>query len=135
MTQQKAKSRRSASSTPMLEWIFGGVGLVLFVGALSVALLNGVSSDRPIAIVVSVETPQERDGRYQVEFQTFNAGDTTAAQVELLATLKRDGAVIESHTVRIELLPPQSSRRAGVLFATNPEGLDLAVDPVSYHEP
>lgn len=128
-------ARDDEEDTPLLEWIFGAIGLVLFAGALVVTVLNGLSQDEPPTITTRIEQAQPSAGRFRVEFEATNSGDETAAHVQLVATLKDGGAVVESRTVEIDFLPPHSSRRAGVLFDRSPEGLVVEIKAVSYQHP
>lgn len=127
--------QREDDDTPLLEWIFGGIGLVLFVGALAVTILNGMTPDAPPSIVIRVEQSQAIGDRFRVEFEALNQGDEAAALVQLSAVLKDGEALVESHIVEIDLLPPNSSRRAGVFFSHDPDTLTLTVEATSYQRP
>jgi uncharacterized protein (TIGR02588 family) len=121
--------------TPVLEWIFGAIGLVLFLGALGVTIVNGLAPPLPPAISVRTEQPQAVEGRFRVEFEALNKGSEAAALVQLHATLKHGDAILETHTVEIDLLAPNSSRRAGVFFTQDPAQHTLTVEAVSYQRP
>lgn len=121
--------------TPLLEWIFGGIGLVLFAGALTVSVVNGLGKQAPPSITTRIEPAEQVGGRFRVEFEAMNAGDQTASVVELIATLREGGTVVETHEVEIDFLPPHSSRRAGVFLDKDPKGRTLEVAAVSYQHP
>ncbi len=115
--------------------IFGGIGLVLFAGALTDSVVKGLGKQAPPSITTRIEPAEQVGGRFRVEFEAANAGDQTASTVELIATLREGGAVVEIRTVEIEFLPPHSSRRAGVFRDHDPNGRTLEVTATSYQHP
>lgn len=131
----KAGKADNDEETPLLEWIFGGIGLVLFAGALTVSVVNGLAKAAAPLITTRVEPAEAIGGRFRVEFEALNLGDQTASMVELVATLREGGTVVESHTVEIDFLPPHSSRRAGVFLDHDPDGRGVEVAAVSYQHP
>jgi len=132
---RKPDATDNDSDTPLLEWIFGALGLALFAGALAITLINGLSPDTPPTISVAAEAPQATSEGFRVEFEARNGGDETAALVRLVATVKDGDAIVETQTVEIDFLPPHSSRRAGVFLQHDPAGLAVAIRAVSYQHP
>jgi uncharacterized protein (TIGR02588 family) len=130
-----AERRDDEDDTPLLEWVFGVIGLVLFVGALVVTILNGMRPSVPPTIVVAMQASEASGGKFRVAFNVVNQGDETAARVQLSATLSEGGNVLETHAVEIDFLPPHASRNASVLFRRDPADLELAIEPVSYQSP
>lgn len=132
---RKPDATDNDADTPLLEWIFGAIGLALFAGALAITILNGLGPDEPPAISVTVEAPQPTREGFRVEFEARNGGDETAALVRLVATVKDGAAIVETQTVEIDFLPPHASRRAGVFLQRDPAGLNVAIRAVSYQHP
>jgi uncharacterized protein (TIGR02588 family) len=126
---------KNEDDTPLLEWIFGGIGFVLFAAALTVSVVNGLGKREPPSITTRIEPAEQIGGRFRVEFEAVNAGDQTASLVELVAILREGGSVVETHTVEIDFLPPHSSRRAGVFLDQDPHGRTLEIVAVAYQHP
>lgn len=135
MARRPKQIRDDGADTPLLEWIAGGIGAVLFTLAMGVTLANGFSEDEPPAISARVEPARPVGGRFRVEFEAVNSGDETAADVQFLAVLREGDAVIETRGMSVDFLPPHSQKRAGVFFDSDPAGRTVSITAVGYQHP
>lgn len=130
------KPRQSDPETPLLEWICGGIGLILFVGVIAVTTVNGLAPNEPASfttLVSSIRT--DADGLHHVAFNVSNRGDETAAAVKLNVRLQSQSKVEEQGEIDLEFLPPHSSRTATVIFVHDPRTMTVVVKPLAYREP
>lgn len=130
-----SKDEAEEDATPLLEWVFGALGLLLFLGALGVIIFSSMGPNEPPLISIQADAPEPASGRYRVEFDTLNEGDQTAELVRVVASLSQGDVVVETRQIEIDFLPPHSSRRAGVFFTHNPQGLTMSIEAVGYQEP
>ncbi|MDZ4761448.1 MAG: hypothetical protein SGJ21_10285 [Alphaproteobacteria bacterium] len=136
MAGEAASKRGGADEeTPLLEWIAGLLGAALFLGALAVTIANGFEQGAPPEISVQAgQVFMQRQG-FLVEFEAANSGDATAAAVHFRATLRDGAQIVETREVEIDFLPPHSVRSGGVIFARDPDGLQVTIEPVGYQDP
>lgn len=127
---------KQTSPTPVLEWVTGGFGALLFLAILGAVLWHGLT-DRgaPPRIVVEVTGVEPVTGGHTVRFQAQNTGDLTAAQVRVVATLSRPLSEPEKHEATIDFLPPQSVRRGGFFFEHDPRDGALEIRADGYNDP
>ena len=132
-----ARKRQDAEGeTPVLEWIAGAIGAVLFLAALAVLTAEGISSKSPPEIAGRVVETLAQGGGWLVMFEAENAGDEPAESVKFVLSLGAEsGRGGERREVVIDFIGPRSTRRAGVFFTTDPGGRELRIEPQGYLEP
>lgn len=107
------------------------LGALIFVAMLGVLVSAGLSgADAPPDVRTRVERMAPVSGGYVVEFIAENAGDKTAADIEIVAEL---GA--EEARARFDYLPPHSQRRGGVFFRSDPRAGYLTLRADGYADP
>jgi uncharacterized protein (TIGR02588 family) len=135
-TRRKTTNAKEDGATPLLEWIAGAVGVVLFAGALAVLAYEGISPKTPPAIEARVVETREQPGGWLVAFEAENSGDEPAEVVTFIVTLGGGkGSAVAEREVTIDFIGPHSVRRAGIFFATDPTGRDILIEPQGYLEP
>lgn len=128
--------RPSKSDPPLLEWIVGGAGAVIFAGILFVLLSNALSgADAAPSIRTRLTGIEPVADGYVVRFVAVNGGDVTAAQVRLEATLQAPGAATETSEMTFDYLPPHSERRGGFFFRNDPRTGRIAIEADGYADP
>ncbi|MBL8544982.1 MAG: hypothetical protein JNL81_00875 [Hyphomonadaceae bacterium] len=126
------KRAKSPGDTPLLEWLTGGVGAIVFCAMLGVLVAAGADgAGGPPNIQVSVERIAPTRAGYVVEFEAENSGDQTAAAVDILAELA-SGETARAH---IDYLPPHSVRRGGVFFERDPRAGAVSLRAEGYADP
>lgn len=127
--------RKHRGETPLLEWIVGGLGAVIFCAMLAILGQNALSNaNAPPDIRVRIERITSVENGYAIAFIARNEGDITAAGAEFTATLN-SGAMTEQHQATIDYLPPHSERRGGFLFANDPRAGALTIRAGGYSDP
>lgn len=121
---------------PASEWVAGGIGLALVLGAVAFTVWEGATqSRRPPDFTIRVDGIEPRNGRHLVLFTVRNTGDTTAAQVTIRATVSRDGAVLERSETTFDYVGAGATRRGGFVLGPDPGALTLEIGAVSWTIP
>ena len=124
-----AERKSKSAETPLLEWLVGGLGALLFAAMLTILAANALSDpSAPPNVTVEVEEIAPTDTGYVVTFVARNAGDTTAAMLQISGEVGD-----EAHSATIDYLPPHSERRGGLFFSTDPRGVTLRAE--GYQDP
>ena len=123
--------------TPLLEWIAGGVGLLLTLGTFGVIGWEAVTTrgEPPPAIETSVEGVTAAAGGYVVEVRLRNRSHATAAAVEIEGEMSAGGGEPTRSTATIDYVPGESERRVGLFFREDPRRHGLEVRVLGYSEP
>jgi uncharacterized protein (TIGR02588 family) len=133
---KRAKGKEEAEgSTPLLEWIAGAIGAVLFLAALAVLAAEGLATKAPPAIGARVVETHTQAGGWLVVFEAKNTGDQPAESVKFVLSLGNGEGAGERREMVIDFIGPRSSRRAGVFFTSDPGGRELHIEPQGYLEP
>ena len=139
--QSKAASRSggrppTTDTTSLLEWIAGGIGLVLLLLVVLVIGQEAVLGERsPPAIVVEQAGVQPTAGGYLVKIRVTNKGGATASQVVIEGELSRPGAEPETSEATFDYVPDKSSREGGLFFQGDPAGGALTLRAKGYVDP
>jgi uncharacterized protein (TIGR02588 family) len=138
--QLQALDRRRESdrqSTPPLEWLASGIGLVLTLGMLGLIgwqAYRGTEAPPPTITVVAERIVQTGSG-FVVEVIARNRSPTTAAAVEIEGELKQGGQTVATSKAILDYVPGNSERRGGLFFKEDPRPYQLELRPLGYAEP
>lgn len=120
----------------LAEWLIAVVSTLAVLGAVAFLVVEGLTDQHPPAFEVEVLEVRKAGAGFVLEVRVRNTGDQTAAMVNVQAELgDRDGAVVETAAAEIDYVPGGSQRRAGLVFARNPNGHEVDVRVVGYTEP
>jgi uncharacterized protein (TIGR02588 family) len=127
--------RNRKSEAPLLEWLVGGLGAIIFFGMLAVLVATGLGGeDMPPSIHVEMERVAAVEGGYVLEFSARNDSNVTAADIAIVAEL-RSSADVQHREARFDHLPPHSERRGGFFFESDPRQGALTLRAEGYNEP
>lgn len=136
MPQRSTRSRRLHDTTPLLEWILGGLGVLLFVGAIGFLLLEGSKGqDRPADVEIRIDEIIPTSDAYIVRYRAHNTGTQTLVDVRVTASLYDGTNQIEHAEAAIDFLPGQSWRRGGFFLREDPRKYRLELEIGGYQEP
>ena len=125
-----------AQSIPTLEWIVGGIGLVIIAGVLGFLLYAAINDNNPLPdITLSVDSVTQTRNGYLARITAINEGGLTAAGVIVEGELRNGTDVVERSQTVIEFLPSHSRKRAGLFFSKDPRQFELKLRPHGYEEP
>lgn len=136
MDRDERKGRGSRPISP-LEWIAALTGLALTA---ALAALTGLEALRgpgsaPPQVVVVAEAASAFAGGYVVQFRAVNGSSRTAANVQVVGTLRTsDGQVVESRAM-LDFVPGRSETRGGLFLPVDPRDGSLELRASGYAEP
>ena len=127
----KRSDRSAPSRTPLAEWIVGGLGLAAVLGVLAVLLWEALAGPAtPPRLDVRAGEVTQSGPAWLQQVEIVNAGDTTAAAVEIEGT-----AGNETARVVIDYVPAHGRASAGLQFSRDPRATGLRVRTLGYQEP
>ena len=116
-------SRKPAPQTkpPVLEWIMGGLGLLLTLAVLVVVLREAMAPGGPPVIEPALHAVHGGPGQWRAEVEVRNTGPETAAAVEIEGVLGDETA-----SAVIDYVPAGGRERIILGFERDPRaGLQL----------
>ena len=129
-----ARSRKR-SDVPAIEWITGGIALVIVLGTLGFigyeAFRGGGNEPR---LEVAIETSGRAPSGFSATVLVRNTTRRAAAEV-LVEGVLRSGAGEQRSEVRLDYVPGLSTRRATLVFERPPLDGGVAVRIVGYTTP
>lgn len=106
---------------PVLEWIMGGLGLLLTLGVLAVMLREAVAPGGPPVIEPRLHAVLGGPGAWRAEVEVRNTGAATAAGVEIEGVLGDETAA-----ATLDYLPGDGRETVTLGFEADPRaGLEL----------
>ena len=108
---------------PLLEWIMGGLGLLLTLAVLAVILREAMAPGGPPVLEPRLHAVHGGPGAWQAEVEVRNTGPATAAAVEIEGRLGDETA-----SATLDYVPAGGKETATLGFAADPRaGLTLQV--------
>lgn len=136
MAKAKQKSSGSSSDAQPIEWAAAIIGTVLVIAMLAYTFYQAVSnSSRPPLITVQADSVIDTPGGYLVMFSATNAGDETAAAVQISGALMRDTVSVEEGDATIDYVPSHAVRRGGMMFSKDPRMYRLQLRATGFSRP
>ncbi|MBW3577642.1 MAG: hypothetical protein KY462_07890 [Actinobacteria bacterium] len=124
------------SGTPLLEWVIALIGAALAVAILVVLVLSAVNrSDGPPQPQARPHATVTQPDSYLVTVDVINRGGTAATGVQIQGELHASGAVVERTEAVVDVLPPSSSRRVGLVFERDPAAHEVRVRVIGFEQP
>ena len=132
-----ARQKMSSSHAPLLEWIAGGVGLVLLIGLLGTIgydAFTGASREPP-EVIIEIRGTKKVAGGHVVGFKAVNLKGGTAAALEIESQLLDGASVVETSSATIDYLAGHGSAEGGLFYQHDPRGLTIRARPLGYQTP
>ena len=134
--KQKLAERVQKAQTPFIEWLLGGVGVILLLSCVAFLIYEGVTNnEEPGAITASVKEIVSAGDAYVVTFELHNAGSQTLSNVHLTARLMDGEREVERVQTTIDYLPGRSQQEGGFYFKHDPKSLGVEITPEGYQKP
>jgi uncharacterized protein (TIGR02588 family) len=131
-----AKNRKAHDATPLLEWILGTIGALLFVAGVAYLTIEGLrGEDRPAEITFTVDEVLRAGDGFLVRYSAHNQGTQTLAEVHLKAEIVAGTTVMDEAQSTLDFLPGQSSRSGGFYLQEDPNRYRLELRVEGYQEP
>ena len=125
--------KRGRRRSPMVEWIAGGLGLVLTLALLGFIGWQAVTQDGQDVpqVELSVERISPAGQGYVAEIVARNRSPRTASGVEIEGALSSG----ETSSLTLDYIPGGSSVRGGLYFSADPAAGDLRLRAHGYSRP
>ena len=128
-------TKSQATDIPRVEWIVGGIGLLIVMLTIAVLLYEAVAGDKsPPDIKLTVKSIESLRNGFLVTVRAENEGGEPAARVAVKAELMEEAKVTDESETQFEYLPPHSSRDAGVFFTRDPRDGEVRLKALGYEE-
>lgn len=120
-----------------LEIVASTAGLLLTLAMLAFIGWEALTrpGDVPSAVTVEAGAVVRRDDVWVLRFQAVNHTPTTAANVGIVGTLRREGRPVETGQVVLDYVPGGSSVAGGLFFRSDPRDGVLDLRALGYAEP
>ena len=137
MNDRSEASSKQVIRAPLLEWIFGGIGLVLTLSMIGFIGWQAMTQreEAPLHIELRVEQVSEVGGTYAAEIVANNHSRRTAKGVEVEGTLRSGSSEPEVSSVTFDYIPGCSSVRGGLRFSSDPTAGDLQLRALGHARP
>ena len=120
-----------------MEIAVAALGAAIVVAALGFMVYEAVTapSDPVPKLVVRLDTVIAYASGHVAEFRAINAGEATAASVQVQGELHADTGLVEQSESTIDFVPAQSWRKGGLVFRADPRRHRLTVRVMGYDRP
>jgi uncharacterized protein (TIGR02588 family) len=133
---KRAENKKAHDVTPLLEWILGVVGALLFVVGITHLTVEGLrGEDRPAEITFTVNEVLPAGEGFLVRYTAHNRGTQTLAELHLKAEMIAGSTVMDEAQATLDFLPGQSSRSGGFYLQEDPNRYRLEIRAEGYQEP
>lgn len=137
MAEEKTEQEnKEARRTPLLEWVFAVIGLILVVSVIGF-LIYEISTDegKPADLNVKIEEIIPNDKGFLVKFALENTGDETAADVTVEGEIKKGKESLEKGDVTVDYVPSHSEKKGGMFFTEDPRSNEFIIRAKGFNEP
>ena len=132
----RAKNGKPHDVTPVLEWILGAIGALLFLAAIAYLTIEGLrGEDRPAQIIFTVDEVLPAGNGFLVRYSAHNQGTQTLAELHLKAEIVAGTTVMDEAQSTLDFLPGQSSRSGGFYLREDPSRYRLEIRAEGFRKP
>lgn len=136
MAKAKQKSSGSPSDAPPIEWAAAIISTALVLAMLVYTVFQAMSNgSEPPLITVRADSVIDTPGGFLVMFSATNAGDETAAAVQISGALMRDTVSVEEGSATLDYVPSQAVRSGGMMFSKDPRMYRLELRATGFSRP
>lgn len=134
--QEEARQPPPGAATSKWEWVSAALGLLLVLGTVGYIGYNAVTTEAfPPVVTVEHTGTEPTSGGYVVKFRARNSGPATASALAISGELVDGSAVVEKSEVVLDYLPSHGEQQGGLIFRTDPAGLELRLEAKGYLDP
>ncbi|MCI2240003.1 hypothetical protein MO973_36385 [Paenibacillus sp. TRM 82003] len=123
------------SAGQRLEWALGAAGAALVLTLLGFLGYQGTARDHGPRLQVRVVDVQRTPAGFATTVDVLNEGGGTARSVQLSGEVTSGGTTLSQANATVPYVPPQSHRRAVLVFGTDPSRGEVRVRAVGYTVP
>lgn len=123
------------NDTPLLEWILGGIGLLIFVAGVGFLLTRAASPEVAPTLKLEVQRVVRVENGHLVEFIASNQGSETVADLHIIAALMQGEREAERVELTMDYLPGRSQRHGGAYFERDPKNHRVKLVAQGFQDP
>ena len=129
--------RKSLPNIPLIEWVVGGIGLVLVTSMIGLLAYEGLAGDgSPPDVVLKIQSRHHQQQSHAISVTVMNQGGEPASALKIQGELlDEQGSVVESAMSEIDYLPARSEREAGLIFTRPTENFQVKLRALGYEKP
>lgn len=136
MTHSDKANARKQKRTPFLEWLLGGIGVLLLVSCVAFLVYEGLRGDEePGVVLASIKEVVHLSDMHIVTFDVRNDGTQTLSNLQLTARVLDGTREIEQVTTTIDYLPGRSHQEGGFYLRHDPRRYSVEITPEGYQNP
>jgi len=136
MASRNSSTARDEEQTPFLEWLLGGIGVLLLIACVTFLIYEGLNGDEtPGRVTAEVKEVVSVSDRHIVTFEVANDGTQTLSNLQLTARVLDGEREIERVTTTIDYLPGRSHQEGGFYLKHDPARYTLEIAPEGYQKP
>lgn len=125
----------TTSHTLPLEWIIGGIGLLLVLSVIGYLVWHGLRGEhRPPKVVLKIDDIEPAGSSFLVRVRAINEGGETVKSLMVEGCIKSSAAEPESSTMTFENVPADSERIGGLFFTNDPRGREIKLRAHGYEK-
>jgi len=130
-------SKKTPPDIPLIEWIVGGIGLVLVTSMIALLAYEEIAGDSsPPDVVLKIQSRHHLQQNQVISVTVMNQGGEPASTVKIQGELLNEqGDVVESALSEIDYLPARSEREAGLIFTRPTENFQVKLRALGYEKP
>jgi len=133
---KRPAARRAQASTPLIEWILGGIGVGLLLACIAFLVHEGLTDgEQPGAITASVVDIRPAGDQHVVLVRIHNSGSQTLSNVRVSAYLLDGDREVERATTMLDYVPGKSTEEGGFYFQHDPRELRIEIRPEGFQKP
>jgi uncharacterized protein (TIGR02588 family) len=134
---KRAPQDQQEQGRSLAEWISFGIAtaFLLAVAGLVFFVWFTAPAGPPVITVIQVGDIREVGAQFYVPFEVNNAGGDTAEAVQVLATLRVNGEVVEQSEQQFDFLSGGETEQGTFVFTHDPREGDLELSIGSYKIP
>ena len=137
MSGRQDTAGAQGARSPVMEWVFGGIGLVLTVSLIGFIAWQAVQrpARQPAQIELRVEEVAALADGYVARIAARNLARHTAKGVEIEGTLATGAAEPETARLVFDYVPGGSTVKGALHFTTDPTAGELRLRSLGYADP
>jgi uncharacterized protein (TIGR02588 family) len=119
----------------MSEWIVGAIGFLIVLSLIVFLAREALRPEVPPRLGVRMDSTGRQGASHVVYFTVSNAGRSTAADVGVRGSIRRDAMVLESSVTSLDYVAGESTSRGALLFTHGSAGRALELSITGYRDP
>jgi uncharacterized protein (TIGR02588 family) len=119
----------------MPEWIVGAIGFAIVTSLIAFLTREALRPESPPRLAVHLDSTGRQGSSHVAYFTVSNAGRSTAADVGVRGSIRRDATLLESSLTSLDYVAGESKSNGALLFTHGTAGRALELSITGYRDP